>query len=223
MSRNLELSIGEFYHLYNRGVEKRRIFLDKKDHLRFIVLLYVVNGTTTIHLSNYQSTKTNFFLLPRGETLIDIGAYCLMPNHFHLLIREKNENGTSLFMQRLLTAYTMYFNKKYSRTGVLFEGTFKAAHADEDQYLKYLFSYIHLNPIKMFEPHWKEKGIKNKKRAERFLSSFQYSSYLDYAGKERGQKVILNRSAFPEYFGMLNSVKAVTHEWLNSHGNSRQG
>ena len=83
--------------------------------------------------------------IDRGETLVDIGIYCLVPNHFHLLIKEKTENGISEFVKKVATGYSMYFNKKYERTGSLFEGPFKAKRIDTDEYLKYIFSYIHLN------------------------------------------------------------------------------
>ena len=90
--------------------------------------------------------------LPRKETLVDIGAYCLMPNHFHLLIRETAEGNISRFMLKLQTGYPMYFNKKYQRTGALFEGKFKAKHITNDNHLKYLFAYLHLNPVKITDP-----------------------------------------------------------------------
>ncbi len=79
-----------------------------------------------------------FLSLPRGNQLVSIGAYCLMSNHLHLLLREEEESGISLFMQKVSTAYTMYFNRKYKRTGSLFAGRFKAQHAGNDNYLKYL-------------------------------------------------------------------------------------
>ncbi|OHA27320.1 MAG: hypothetical protein A3C06_00515 [Candidatus Taylorbacteria bacterium RIFCSPHIGHO2_02_FULL_46_13] len=221
MSRQIDLSIGEFYHLYNRGVEKRTIFLNERDYTRFLVLLYVANNEETIHVSNYKSfSKTDFFAIPRGKTLVDIGAYCLMPNHFHILVKEKVGNGTSAFMQKLLTAYTMYFNKKYNRRGTLFEGPFRAKHVEEDQYLMYLFSYIHLNPIKLIDRDWKEHGIRDKKKAEKFLSSFTHSSYLDYIGTARPPEAILNYATFPTYFDTPTDFKKMTHEWISF---SRQG
>ena len=91
-----------------------------------------------------------------------------MPNHFHILVKEKIENGISKFMGKLTTGYSMYFNKRYDRTGSLFQGVFKSVHADSDEYLKYLFAYIHLNPIKLINPEWKENGIKDKNRANAF-------------------------------------------------------
>ncbi|MBI2482059.1 MAG: transposase [Candidatus Vogelbacteria bacterium] len=121
MARKLEFSPDEYYHLYTRGTNRREIFLDDNDHLRFILLLYTTNAKKVIHLSDHwrqeQTDLKKVFNLDRGSTLVDIGAYCLMPNHFHLLVKEKSEQGISIFVQKLMTGYSMYFNKKYQQTG----------------------------------------------------------------------------------------------------------
>ena len=216
MSRKIIFSLGENYHIYNRGNDKRVTFQNKTDYDRFIALLYLCNSVKNIRLSDYPKVKLEKLLdIKRGETIVDIGAYCLMPNHFHLLIHEKTENGISKFMQKLLTAYTMYFNKKNERTGSLFSGLFKATHANEDEYLKYLFSYIHLNPIKLIEPMWKEKGISDKKKANMFLNLYDYSSFLDFTGKQRKESVILDKKHFPEYFKNFKEFADFIENWLS--------
>ncbi len=221
MSRNFNLSIGEFYHLYNRGNDKREMFFDESDYLRFQVLLYVCNCTNKIHISNFENTSIEgLFSANRDETLVDIGAYCLMPNHFHLLVKEKVENGISLFMQKLCTGYTMYFNKKYHKTGSLLAGTFKAKHLNYDQYLKYQFAYIHLNPVSIIDSGWKEKKLTNRVAAKTFLKQFNYSSYKDYIGENREEGNILNKSSFPDYFSSSVGFLNMINEWLNF---SRQG
>ena len=138
-----------------------------------------------------------------------------MPNHFHILITEKTNGGISKFMQKLSTAYSMYYNKKYKRIGGLFEGKFKSQHADTDRYLKYLFSYIHLNPIKLIQRDWKENGIKNKKEAINHLNKYIYSSYLDFIGEKRIQNKILNKESFPKYFPNRTSFVKEIFEWLS--------
>jgi putative transposase len=163
---------------------------------------------------------TDFFDYKVEETLVDIGVYCLMPNHFHLLIKEKTENGISLFMKKLLTAYSMYFNKCNKRSGRLFEGPFLATHANTDNYLKYLFSYIHLNPVKLIDPLWKEVGIKDLIKANKYISKYIYSSYLDYTGIERREHKIINRTAFPEYFLDSQDFDKFINEWLLCKGQS---
>jgi putative transposase len=218
MSRNITIEVGEFYHLYNRGTEKRTIFLDDFDHERFQALLYIANSTLPVHLDHeYRrgSTSPDWYELERGDTLVEICSYVLMPNHFHILAKEKIAGGISRFMQKLLTAYTMYFNTKYERTGSLFQGKFKVTHADHDDYLKYLVSYIHLNPIKRIEPTWKETGIANKNAAERYLSLFIYSSYQDFLGIKRAQNNILAGDALPKYFTSVRDFNREVMDWLS--------
>lgn len=216
MSRNIVFSTEEYYHCYSRGTEKRKIFLDMGDYKRFIHLLFVCNSTKKIHLSDYKKKSfVEIFEINREETLVDIGAYCFMPNHFHLLLKEKEDGNISLFMQKLMTAYTMYFNKKYERTGSLFESKFRAQHVSKNRYLKYIFSYIHLNPIKLIDAHWKENGIKNKIQTKKFLQQYKYSSYLDYMGENRAQKIILNYEAFPEYFPSKKDFEQEIFDWIS--------
>lgn len=215
MSRNLIFSPGEYYHCYGRGTEKRKIFLDRKDYERFIHLLFVCNSKNTIHLSDYKEKSfSEIFEIERKETLIDIGAYCLMPNHFHLLLKEKKDKNLSLFMQKLMTAYTMYFNKKYNRTGSLFESRFRAQHANNDRYLKYLFSYICLNPVKIKNNPRKKEGVTSNRQVKKILHEYKYASYLDYIEGKRPQKIILNREAFPDYFLTTKDFEKEIYEWI---------
>lgn len=195
---------GEYYHLYNRGTEKRIIFLDEKDYQRFIFLMYICNTQKSIELRNVNE------LFNRGETVVDIGAYCLMPNHFHILVHEKEESGISKYMRKLLTAYSMYFNKKYQRTGKLYEGVFKSTHASSDRYLKYLYSYIHLNPAKLKNKNWKEN--KNIVNLLKYVFAYQYSSLKEYM---ESKFKIINPSEFPVYFKNLTAHKKELLEWLN--------
>ncbi|MEK7646851.1 MAG: transposase [Patescibacteria group bacterium] len=177
-------------------------------------LLFLCNSSKSVIFKSIQGATLD--KIDRGETLVDIGAYCLMPNHFHLLIHEKQENGASLFMKKLATAYSMYFNRRHSRTGKLFEGVFRAEHADTDEYLKYLFSYIHLNPVKLLDPKWKESGLRDQVATWAFLKKYFYSSYNDYAtNTDREETKILNRAAFPEYFQDTKEFKDNLNEWLN--------
>ena len=182
-----------------------------------MILLFVCNNTETLHLSNIKVQQgrsldeaLNF---SRLETITDIGAYCLMPNHFHILAKERVENGISLFMKKLLTAYSMYFNKKYERTGTLFQGRFKAQHAADDRYLKYLFAYIHLNPVKIFRPLWREKGG-NIFAIKKYLDSYTYSSLKDYIGEKRQFGKILRSEVFPKYFRTTSDFIEDMNEWL---------
>ncbi len=222
MSRKVIFAENEFYHLYNRGVDKRTVFENKSDYKRFVLLLYLCNGKIPIRFEDFPEWKgpTSSELIEAvfgkafDEPVVAIGAYCLMPNHFHLLVKETTEGGISAFMHKLSTAYTMYFNLGRKRTGALFQGRFKATHATSDEYLKYLFSYIHLNPVKRIEPEWKEHGIKNYSEVERYLSSFPYSSYIDYLGNKREFSKILDRKAFPNYFPTSRNFSRCIRDWL---------
>ena len=183
---------GLIYHVINRGNNRQAIFLEEADYRRYLDVVYRFKK------------KYEFQLY----------AYCLMTNHVHLLIRVSEKGSISKFMQKLTTAYSMYFNNKYKRTGTLFEGKFKAEHINKDTYLKYLFSYIHLNPIKLIDSKWKEDGIKNKRQVIDFLRNYKYSSYQDYLGINRQEKIILNRDMFPEYFPTKKFLEKEIFEWL---------
>ncbi len=212
--RKVELVSYEYYHVYNRGNSKQKIFLDKKDYLRFIGLLYACNQKDSLKIGNLNKGQT-LFDIERKESLVSIGAYCLMPNHFHLLITQSGDDNISNFMQKLSTAYCMYFNKKYKRAGSLFEGKFKAQHLNTDRYLKYLLSYIHLNPVKLTQKDWKEKGVKNEKEAVEYLHKYPYSSFLDYINTTRIEGKILDKKPFPRYFRDTKSFLSEIFEWLS--------
>ncbi len=213
--RTTSLAQDEFFHVYNRGTDKRIIFLDDADHVRFVGLLYLCNSVKQINVRDVRSDLKSIFDFDRGDTLVEIGLYCLMPNHFHLLLKANTEDGISIFMKKLCTGYSMYFNKRYDRSGALFQGRFKSQHADSDEYLKYLYSYIHLNPVKLIDSTWKEEGIKDAAKSFDFAASFHYSSLSDYLGKKREENAIISPSAFPEYFTTHDDIKRELFEWLN--------
>lgn len=204
MGIRIPLVSGEFYHLYNRGTDKRKIFGAKRDYERFISTLYLANSQENIRMDNMQRVEEGSTLLKevfeteRSEPLISIAAYCLMPNHFHLLVRQNIDGGVSKFMQKLITSYTMYFNLKYERNGVLFQGKFKSRLVHEDRYLKYLLAYINLNPYKFAQP-----------------STYDYSSYKDFAGEQRFQGKLLDKSVLPVYFPEPENFQKEMGEWLN--------
>lgn len=215
MPKNVTFAEGEFYHLYNRGTEKRKIFTTKADYERFLALLFVCNGKIAVDLKIQGRTLYEIQHIMKGESIVDICCYCLMPNHFHLLVREKVKGGISRFMQKLQTGYTMYFNKRYKRNGTLFQGKYKAQHANEDRYLSYLIAYIHLNPVKLIDPAWRENGIKDRKSAELFLRNYQCSSFTDYCGVNRLEKLIIDKNALPKYAETKEAFKRMVTDWLD--------
>lgn len=200
--RNVSFAPGEWYHCYNRGADKCIIFKSLADYQRFVMLLYISNNTKRFVLSDFgkhsggPTLKQVVEKIDRKELLVDIGAYALMPNHYHLLIKERLEGGVSAFMQKLGTAYTMAFNLKYRRTGVLFSGKFKARHVNEDRYMRRVVNYIHANPVEIFEPGFKKGNIRNKKKLEKELLDYPFSSFPDYQHgvTERLERKIINQS-----------------------------
>lgn len=224
--RKVPLVEGEFFHIYNRGNSKQRIFIDDHDRDRFIKLLYLCNSKKSFNFRNDIVRKgINALDFDRGETIVAIGAWVLMPNHFHLYIstprldqvkagRDKSKFPISVFFEKLGKAYAQYFNAKYKRTGGLFEGKFKATHIKTDPQAKYNFSYIHLNPIKLIDSKWRENGIKNLKKSIEFLGNYKWSSYLDYKGILRPENKILNREHFLEYFQDIKDFDSEIMEWL---------
>lgn len=140
---------GEFYHIYNRGVDKRNIFTNQEDLNRFIQSMIEFNVIEPIgsiyensFIKNQLGNETS--KLPT-EKLINIIAHCLNPNHFHLILEAKEDNGISEFIKRLSGGYTKYFNNKYARSGSLFQGVFKSVHIDSNEYLLYASAYVNLN------------------------------------------------------------------------------
>ncbi|MEK7575552.1 MAG: transposase [Patescibacteria group bacterium] len=216
MNRKIIFTPENYYHIFDRGTEKRDIFLNESNYQRFLILLYLCNGNNPVVVKQYLyqiSQGRTLEQIDRGKIMVDIGAYCLMPNHFHLLIKEKTENGIPNFMKKLNTGYAMYFNKKNERSGSLFQGKFGAQLLDKDGYLKYIFAYIHLNPIKLIEPKWKESGIKDFNTTKDFLNNYPWSSYLYFIGNKKNDP-ILNISEFPEYFKNTKEFNNFIGDWL---------
>jgi REP element-mobilizing transposase RayT len=219
MNRKVVFAQGEYYHLYNRGTEKRRIFLSPADHRRFLALLYLCNGHNEVNLRETFRKDIKFediFEIDKGAPLVAVGAYCLMPNHFHILAKESAKYGVSKFMQKLGTAYSMYFNVRHHRVGTLFQGKFKARHVTNDQYLKYLYAYIHLNPVKLIDNGWREHSIVDAKKAEQYIKEYSYSSFGVYLNmKARPTAAILAPKDFPAYFRSTHEFSEMHREWLN--------
>jgi putative transposase len=211
---------GEYYHLYNRGIDKRIIFKSVHDYHRFMMLLYVANSDEPIKLDNLinilHKNYEEIFSLKRSQQLVSIGAWCLMPNHFHILLKEETEGGVSKFMKKLGTAYSMYFNIKYQRTGSLFGGLFKSKNVSDDRYLKHLFGYLHLNPLDLEFPEWEGLIDKQSSKPWRdFLKKYPYSSFLDFIDIERCEGNILKREVFPKYFATHKDFEDFIESYLS--------
>jgi len=211
----------QIYHVYNRGVEKRKIFIDDKDYLRFIHDLFEFNDEAVAkNLFFYFNRSTSevqpHYLKPERKPrklLVEVLIFCLMPNHFHLLIKQKKNNGVVKFMQKIGTGYTMYFNQRYERVGPLFQGRFKAKLVNQESHLIHLPYYLHCNPLDLESPEWREKEIKNYKKAMSFLEKYRWSSFLDYIG-EKNFPSVTQRKFLLEFLGGPEQYKKDTIKWL---------
>lgn len=144
--RQHTFATGELYHCYNRGVEKRNVFSDAEDFSYFLTgLQFYNNKNFNGKLRDIDESKQLEGSENSNEMFVRIHAYCLNPNHFHILLENLVDDGVSKFMQKLTTSYVMYFNKKHDRSGALFQGKFKSVHIDTDEYLQHLGVYININ------------------------------------------------------------------------------
>ena len=153
----------QFYHVFNRGVEKRKTFIDKRDYSRFV-------DSLKYYRARDQHIRFSFRGRIAGENkpgplFAEVVSYCLMPNHFHILLKQVNDNGITMFLSKLTNSYTKYFNTRYKRVGPLFQGSFKAVRIKSDEQLVHTCRYIHLNPL----IDYLGKNIRD----------YAYSSYLE--------------------------------------------
>ena len=175
--RKIEIRAGHYYHLYNRGANRQNIFFDRGNWAFFI-------------------ERLRAYFLPG---YVDILVYCLMPNHYHLLVYIKTDDFSKLVMQPFTLSYVKAINKQQQRSGPLFEGPFQAIHIDKDKYLRHLSRYIHMNPV-----------VANLAQAP---EEWQFSSYRDYVELRQGtlpnKKMILSQfpsiQAYQQFVRTYNS------------------
>jgi putative transposase len=213
-----QLINGEIYHIVVRGVGDSEIFRDEGDYYRAIFSLYEFNTTEPIEIRE-QRRKRKLVKDAGGQSsdtrdlLVEVLAFCFMPNHIHLLIRQLKDGGITQFMRKFGTGYATYFNKKYNRKGHLFQGRFKAVHIRDNEQLKTVFVYIHTNPISLIEPKWKEKGIKNSQKVIKFLENYKWSSYSDYVGKKNFPSVT-KRDFLLKVMGGSEGCREFVEGWI---------
>ncbi len=214
--------IGNIFHILNRGVEKRKVYMHNKDYVRFAHDLYDFNDIQNAVQSYYRRREDLVNLTdvrhPSRE-LVDILCWALMPNHPHLMVMEKEVGNASLFSKKMFGGYTKYFNEQNDRSGVLFQGKSKIILVEKDRHFLYLPFYIHLNPLDLFQSNWKEDGIKDLKGAIKFLEEYRWSNYGDIIGV--GNKEFENVANKKLFFELFNTnEKKYKHdfeEWLRSN------
>ena len=156
-----------FYHLYNRGVEKRQIFMNHQDYVVFLSFLKRYLTPLPKDLNEVRPPWRSDL-----HEKLQLTGYCLMPNHFHLMIKQFSKTAITEFMRALMNSYVKYFNKKYNRIGTLFQGRYKGVLVDTEPYLLHLTRYIHLNPT--------ELGFTRSDLVE-----YKYSSYKEFLGERQ--------------------------------------
>ncbi len=208
--RSTPILSNTYYHVYNRGNNKQKLFLEKTDYLRFLFILLHYQSTLPVthinrHISSY--IKTGKFKLKENEISdivknrnVELLNFCIMPNHFHLTIHNLTEEGLSLYMHRVSNAYAKYFNTKYQKTGHVFQGTYKAKIIDTDKQLHYLSAYIHKNPQELSK--WKNRYLQ-----------YPWSSIQDYNENRWGkllntQAILSTFKSFSEYETFLQTSGA---------------
>lgn len=212
MGHRMNFSINEFYHVYNRGVEKRVIFEDALDYQRFLLLLLLSNDTVSVNLhQSFRDFSIPELLKKQRKPIVSVCAFTLMPNHFHVLLSELVDGGVTSYMRKVATGYSMYFNMKYDRTGTLFQGRYKAKHVHSDNYLRYMYQYIHLNPIR------EKFNLSVSGEVDKLISIIEndpYNSLSAYSGKEKGRltEAILD----------IDSMYKVFNDYKEHIGNLKQ-
>lgn len=225
MGTKPQFAENHIYHVYNRGVEKRNTFLNSKDYLRMIHDLYEFNDeNSALNVGYHLNSKSagSIEVEPqylkkekkKRKLLVEILAFTLMPNHFHLILRQKRDGGIVKFMQKLGTGYTMYFNKKYKRVGGLFQGRYKAVLLENDSHFIYLPFYVHANPLKIY------RGSTSIDKMFDFLKDYRWSSFLDYIGIKNFPSVT-SREFLLEFFngtsGYIKEMKNFLKFKLENH------
>lgn len=229
----------EIYHIVIRAVGDTVIFNNENDFYRGIFSLYEFNNKEPVSIWQRRQQRKAEKLVekaiagsdlaiiagsdlaitlqgptlqrtPERDLLVEILAFCLMPNHIHLVLRQLKEGGISQFMQKIGTGYAVYFNKKYRRKGHLFN-RFKAIHIKTNEQLQNVFVYVHTNPLSLIEPGWKENGIKNLDKAVKFLEEeYRWSSYFDFLERKNFPSLIIKEfflSVMGGEFGCKEAVK----------------
>ncbi len=178
----------ELYHVMNRGVERRNITVDNRDRLRFVRDLYEMNNGNPVNnlwysLKNPARTSTPEIV--EREQLVDIHAWCLMGNHYHLLVSERVEHGLSMFLMKFNMGYTKYFNLRHERSGVLYQGKTKRVLIEHEAHFLYILLYIHCNPLDFMKgaAAWRSQCISNPTAAIEWIQKYRWSSYRNYTGK----------------------------------------
>ena len=203
----------DLYHVLNRGVDRRNIFLDTQDYLRYVQNLYEFNDEQRI-VNRGRLSDLGGHSAENRTTLVSLHGWCLMRNHFHLLLSEELPGGISKFVMKVNVGYAKYFNLKYKRVGTLFQSKSKQIPIERDGHYMHILPYIHLNPLDYTKEYrgWRSDGVQDISAALEHLRNYRWSSYQDYCGV-RNFPEILTRHEFaqPDYAQALREYLNYGH------------
>ena len=219
--RDQQFVNNEIYHITLKAIDDNLLFKNVDDYYRGIFSIYEFNNLNPVSIQRRREFRIRFkegrgrastFIDERNK-LVEVLAFCFMPNHIHLLVRQLKEGGITKFMSKIGTGYGGYFNRKYDRKGYVFQNRFSMVRIKNDEQLKTVFVYIHTNPISLIEPKWKEVGIKAPKKAIKFVENYKWSSYSDYIGKKNFPSVI-EREFLLRIMGSEQDCKDFIENWI---------
>jgi len=230
--RKIQFANDEIYHVVIRAIDDNLMFKDIDDYYRGIFSIYEFNNAKPITIRERRQERARIkkelrqsptrvdrdpSFVDLRDKFVEVWTFCLMSNHFHLLLKQSKNEGISNFMKKLGGGYAGFFNRKYHRKGYLFQNRFSAVHIKTEDQLKNVFVYIHTNPIALIEPNWKEKGISDPAKAIKFLENYKWSSYLDYIGKKNFPSVT-ERKTLLEVMDGEKGCKKFVNQWIKYKG-----
>lgn len=227
---------GDIVHITLRGIDGKLIFRDISDYFRGIFSVYEFNNLKPVSIKYRReiisrikkkfirgrtSDNKSIIIPDKRERIVDVLAFCFMPNHIHLLVKQIEDNGITEFMRKIGTGYGGYFNRKYKRKGHLFQNTFNAIHIRTEEQLRIVVVYIHTNSLSLVYPGWKKIRIKNQEKTLNNLREYKWSSHLDYIGIKNFPSVT-QRDFILDLFGGVENYQEFIKDYINWKGDPEE-
>ena len=220
MFRKESFILGEYYHIYNRIIFNTPVFKDTKNCNRLMQSFLLANSTQAsqafLFLRNNKnaSIEDALKIAKNGKKFVDVICYAIMPDHYHILLKEKIKNGITSFIHRCNISIAKYINTKTERRGPLFEGLFKSKHIATNNYLLHLSLYIHLNPLDfLIGKQWREHEVKNWDQIKNRLINYPYSSLKNFLNKNHNDKIISGAEIIMGQFNNSKEYESYLREW----------
>lgn len=204
----------DIFHILNRGVDKRKVFVTNRDYLRFANNLNGFNTTKNVRSYSERCNKNVDVARLHNDELVDVLCWSLMPNHPHILVQEKDDSSAGKFSRKVFDGYTKYFNEINDRSGVLFQGRSKIIPIQKDGHFLLIPFYIMANPLDLFQSDWREKGVRKPQKAFEFLIDYRWSSLQDLIGKDNFPDIVNKKLFYELYDTNEKEFKKEFTEWL---------